>query len=175
MCIPWKKRQKMHEHIGRRRGTEQATSCDPAHKASYGQGRDIAVQTLPLHAASALAGHSSLPLLLGNCFRESSCALNRTSTYWLALLQGKYWCNLNKTAFIRSDGGRNMGFFPLFPQWVSLAVTQCSVPSPSFTHPQQHHNFILWPPQEFPQPLLGSGSCPGKPQHHVHPCPKAEL
>lgn len=163
----WAHRQKERD------GTGDKLWSSPQSQLWTRQGYSSA--NLPLHPAFALAGHSSLPLLLGNCFRESSCALNRTSTYWLALLQGKYWCNLNKTAFIRSDGGRNVGFFPLFPQWVSLAVTRCSVPSPSFTHPQEHHNFILWPAQEFPQPLLGSGSCPGKPQHHVHPCPKAEL
>lgn len=62
-----KKGQKLHEHIGRR-GMEQVTSCDPDHKVSCRQGRDTAVQTLPLHPAFALAGHSSLPQLLRNCF-----------------------------------------------------------------------------------------------------------
>lgn len=69
-----KKRQKVHKHIGRRRGMEQVISCDPAHKDSCRQGRHTAVQTLSPHPAFALAGHSSLPQLLGNCFRESGCA-----------------------------------------------------------------------------------------------------
>lgn len=127
-------RQKVHEHIGRRRGTEQVTSSDPAHKASCRQGRDTAAQTLPLHPAFALAGHSSLPQPLGNCFRESSCALNRTSTYWLTLLQGNYWGSLNKTAFIRSDRGRNMLFFPLFPQCLLQWHNALSQAQTSHTH-----------------------------------------
>lgn len=148
-----KKRQKVHKHLGRRRGTEQATSCDPAHKDSCRQGRHTAVQTLPPHPAFALGGHSSLPQLLGNCFRESGCALNSTSTYCLALLQGKYWCNLNKTAFIRSDGAGTRFFSPFFPQCLlqwhnALSQAQTShtqrSTTPSFCDPLKNSLSHSW-------------------------------
>lgn len=116
-----------------------------------------------------LSQRSGSPFISCLCYWEiasenAAVALNRISTHWLALLQSKYWCNLNKTAFIRNNRDRNTLFSPVFKaSSESLAVIACSVQGPNFTHPQEPLNFRLWPPWGSTCPLLGSGSVPGKP------------
>lgn len=88
-----------------------------------------------------------LPLLLVNCFRESGCCPKQNIHILASFVAEQVLMQFEQQSIYQEWWGQECFFSCFYSlQWVSSAVTWRSVPGPSFTHPQEQPNFILWPP-----------------------------
>lgn len=102
-----------------------------------------------------------LPLLLGNCFRESGCCPKQNIHILTSFVAEQVLMQFEQDSIYQEwRGQEHFFFFPVF---------KASSESLLLWHDAQashvHRNILNsfhGPHQEFIQPLLGSGTCPGK-------------